>query len=182
MSLLEYLPEFIQEIKEMKVIMSVEDEFLTGEDNNLNLAVKNVFNDQFINTATESGIKRYENMLNIVAKETESLDVRKFRLFVRFNEKLPYTVPKLKEQLAALCGEDGYSVTVDAVNFGLIVKIALKSKGMFNEVGQMLERMVPLNMCIDLDLMYNQHLTVGKFTHSYLHKYTHKQLRDEVLN
>ena len=41
MSLLEYLPEFIQEIKEMKVIMSVEENFLTGFDDNLNLAVKN---------------------------------------------------------------------------------------------------------------------------------------------
>lgn len=181
MSLLEYLPDFVQEIKEMKVIMSVEDNFLTGFDDNLNLSVKNVFKDQFINTATEYGIKRYEDMLKIVSRESEGLDVRRFRLFVRFNEKLPYTVPKLKEQLAALCGEDGYSVTLDVVNFNLVVKIALKSKGMFDEVGAMLERMVPLNMRLDLDLMYNQHLTVGKFTHKFLTKYTHKGVRDEVL-
>ena len=182
MSLLEYLPEFIQEIKEMKVIMSVEDEFLTGEGDNLKLATKNVFKDQFINTATPNGVKRYEEMLGIVSKATESLDVRQFRLFVRFNETLPYTVPKLKEQLAKLCGYDGYSIWVDVVNYELIVKLALKSKGMFNEVGQMLERTVPLNMVIDLDLMYNQHLTLNQFTHSYLAKYTQKQLRDEVLS
>lgn len=179
--LVNYLPEFMREIKEMKVIMSVEDEFLAGEGNNLNLAVKNVFKDQFINLATIDGVKRYEDMLGIVAKETEGLDVRRFRLFIRFNEKLPYTLPKLKEQLEALCGDDGYSVAVDEVNFDLTVKIALKSKGMFDEVGKMLERMVPLNMIIDLDLMYNQHLTLGRFRHCDLAKYTHKQLRDEVL-
>lgn len=181
MSLLEYLPEFMREIKEMKIIMSIEEKFLTGEENNLKLAVKNVFKDQFINTATADGIKRYEDMLKIISKESEGLDVRRFRLFVRFNEKLPYTVPKLKEQLGALCGDDGYSVMLDAVNFNLVVKIALKSKGMFEEVGKMLERMVPLNMIIDLDLMYNQHMTVGKFTHKFLEKYTHKDVRDEVL-
>ena len=181
MSLLEYLPEFIQEIKEMKIIMSVEENFLTGFDDNLNLAVKNVFKDQFINTATENGIKRYEDMLKIVSRESEGLDVRRFRLFVRFNEKLPYTVPKLKEQLASLCGEDGYSIMLDVVNFNLVVKIALKSKGMVDEVRAMLERMVPLNMMLDLDLMYNQHMTAGKFTHKFLQKYTHKGVRDEVL-
>ena len=181
MSLLEYLPEFIQEIKEMKVIMSVEENFLTGFDDNLNLAVKNVFKDQFINTATENGVKRYEDMLKIVSRESEGLDVRRFRLFVRFNEKLPYTVPKLKEQLASLCGEDGYSIMLDVVNFNLVVKIALKSKGMVDEVRAMLERMVPLNMMLDLDLMYNQHMTAGKFTHKFLQKYTHKGVRDEVL-
>lgn len=181
MSLLEYLPEFIREIKEIKVIMSTEDNFLKSDEVGLSLAVKNVFKDQFINTATKEGVKRYEDMLKIVSRESEGLDVRRFRLFVRFNEKLPYTVPKLKEQLEVLCGEDGYSVSVDVINFNLVVKIALKSKGMFNEVGRMLERMVPLNMRIDLDLMYNQHLTAGNFTHSFLHKYTHKGVRDEVL-
>lgn len=181
MSLLELLPEFISEIKEMRVIMSVEDNFLTGKGDNLDLAVKSVFKDQFINTATEAGVKRYEDMLGIAARASEGLDVRKFRLFVRFNEKLPYTMPKLKEQLAALCGDDGYSVTLDAVKFNLIVRIALKSKGMADEVGAILERMVPLNMNIDLDLMYNQHLTVGKFTHEFLSKYTQKGIREEVL-
>ena len=181
MSLLELLPEFIQEIKEMKVIMSVEDNFLTAGGDNLDLAVKNVFKDQFINTATEKGVKRYEDMLRITARATEEFDVRRFRLFVRFNEKLPYTVPKLKEQLTALCGDSGYSIMLDAVNFNLVVKIALKSKGMADEVGAMLERMVPLNMTIDLDLMYNQHLTVGKYTHGFLSKYTQKGIRDEVL-
>ncbi len=181
MSLLEYLPEFIRDIKEIKVIMSVEENFLTGEGENLSLAVKNVFKDQFINTASINGVKRYENMIKIVSRELESLDVRRFRLFVRFNEKLPYTVPKLKEQLEALCGNDGYNIEVDTGSCNLVVKIALKSKGMLDEVGAMLERMVPLNMFIDLDLMYNQHLTVEKFTHKFLRKYTHKGVRDEVL-
>lgn len=181
MSLIEYLPEFIREIKEIEVIMSAEENFLKNNDDNFNLAVKNIFKDQFINTATENGIKRYEDMLKIIAKETEEIDVRRFRLFVRFNEKLPYTVPKLKEQLALLCGEDGYRLEIDVINFNIIVRIELKSKKMIEEAGSMLERMVPLNMCVDLDLWYNQHFKIGKFTHGFLQKYTHKSVRDEVL-
>ena len=181
MSLLDYLPEFIRDIKEIEVIMSVEENFLKNDSDNLNLAVKNIFKDQFINTASEKGVKRYEDMLKIIAKETDELDVRRFRLFVRFNEKLPYTVPKLKEQLALLCGEDGYRLEVDVFNFNIIVRIELKSKRMVDEARAMLERMVPLNMCVDLDLWYNQHFKVGKFMHGFLQKYTHKSVRDEVL-
>lgn len=179
--LINYLPDFMQEIKEMQVIMSIEDVFLTGEGDNLNVAVKNVFKDQFINTSTENGVTRYEDMLGIISKATESLDVRQFRIFAKFNETLPYTVPKLKEQLTTLCDVDGYLVSVDVVNFILVVKIALKRKNMFEEVGKMLERMVPLNMIIDLDLIYNKHSTLGKFRHCDLAKYTHRQLKDEVL-
>lgn len=182
LQLIDYLPDFMQELKEMKVIMSVEDDFLTIDENDsLNLHIKNIFKDQFIETATKDGVKHYEDMLRIVSRETEELDVRRFRVFIRFNEKLPYSVPKLKEQLAVLCGDDGYSVSVDSVRYALTVKIALKSKGMFNEVGAMLERMVPLNMVIDLDLMYNNHLTIGRVRHKDLRKYTQKGLRDEVL-
>lgn len=180
--LIDYLPEFMGDIKEVKVIMSVEEEFLNNRNNNLDIALKNVFKDQFINTSTENGVKRYENMLKIISKASESLDVRRFRLFIRFNEKLPYTMPKLKEQLEILCGgADEYTAEIDTVGFNLTVKISLKVKRMIEEVREMLERMVPLNVCIDLDLMYNQHLTVGKFTHKFLRKYTHKGVRDEVL-
>lgn len=156
---------------------------MNGKNNTLNIAVKNVFKDQFINTSTEDGVKRYEDMLKIVSKSSESLDVRKFRLFVRFNEKLPYTISKLREQLEILCGgAEEYIAEIDTVRFNLTVKISLKVKRMIEEVREMLERMVPLNVCIDLDLMYNQHLTVGNFKHKFLRKYTHKGVRDEVLN
>jgi phosphoribosyl-dephospho-CoA transferase len=121
-------------------------------------------------------------MLKIVSRVTEDLDVRRFRVLIKFNEQLPYTITKLKEQIANLCGEDGYSAAVDSVNYKLVVKVALKSKAMLSEVGTMLERIVPLNVIIDLDLLYNQHQTLHRFTHAELHTYTHKALKDEVIN
>ena len=45
----------------------------------------------------------------------------------------------------------------------------------------MLEKMSPLNMLIDLSLLYNSHKILSGFTHRQLNQYTHKQLREEVL-
>jgi len=43
--------------------------------------------------------------------------------------------------------------------FTLIVKVELVAKQNLDTVGELLERVLPLNMVIDLDLMYNQHKT-----------------------
>ena len=46
----------------------------------------------------------------------------------------------------------------------------------------MLNRVVPANMVIDLDLLYNQHSDFDGLTHEELSVYTHQQLRDEVIS
>jgi len=46
----------------------------------------------------------------------------------------------------------------------------------------MLERIVPMNMTLFVDLLYNQHLTLKKYPHSMLKNFTHSALRNEVMS
>jgi hypothetical protein len=62
------------------------------------------------------------------------------------------------------------------------VKVELVAKQNLDTVGELLERVVPLNMIIDLDLMYNQHKTLHVYTHRQLQQFTQAALRNEVLN
>lgn len=176
-SILSYLPEPLKVIREFKALATAEDPELA----NLWQAVEDAFNDQFIDDATEAGVARRESMYKIVPKATDTLDERKFRIKAKENERVPYTERTLAKQLAGLCGSDGYSLAVDVDNFTVTVRVALVSKSNFDEVSSLVDRVTPLNMELDVDLMYNQYSTLQNFTYAQLSAYTYDQLRNEVL-
>ena len=172
-----YWPAVIDKIREFKVIATAQDPELTE----LWQAIEDVANDQYIESATPSGVKRLEDILRIVPRATETIEDRKFQILARWNEQLPYTDRSLRERLTTLCGPDGFTMAVDTMGYEIRVRIELVVKNQFDAVGALLEDIVPMNMIIDLDLRYNQHRTLAQFTHAELGAYTHKQLRDEVI-
>lgn len=178
-NLIEYLPPFLREIKEYQAILTTADQ---PEIVLLWQAAENVFKDQFIMDATENGVSRWEKILGIVPKATHTLEERKFDILTRINEKLPFTITTLKEQLSTLCGADGYSVFLDNNKYLLKVQIALKAKNNFEAVNSLLKRIVPANMMILLSLKYNQNEVLSRYTHRQLQPFTHYQLRNEVLS
>lgn len=175
---LSYLPPVLREFKENQEIAKVENPQIIK----LWQAVEQAMNDQFIQTATEYGVYRRERMLKILPMGTDSLETRKFRLLTRYNEQVPYTRRVLKNLLDSLCGEDGYTLSIDAANKIIKVRVELIVRGMFNAVVDMLNRIAPANMILDVQLRYNQHSTFTNMTHAQLSQYTHHQLRNEVVN
>ncbi len=176
-NLIDYLPQVLKEVRELKLIFQSEQ----IEIEKLWDALENALNDQFVVDSTEYGVSRWEKILGIIPKATETLDARKFRILTRLNEQLPYTMRTLKQQLEALCGKDGYSIKLYNDAYTIEVKVNLIAKSNFDDVGALLQRVIPANMIIDLKLIYNQHLTLKQFTHAHLQTYTHNQLRSEVL-
>lgn len=177
--LIEYLPDFLRSVREYKAILT--DAF-EPEVVELFQAIENAMNDQFIETASEYAISRYEKMLKIVPKATHSLDDRRFTILTRINEHPPYTMEALKQKLENLCGKDGYSVEVDVEKFILKVKIALTSRNAYDDVCKLVERIAPMNLILDISLMYNQHKLYQpeKYRHNELTKYKHIELREKV--
>ena len=178
-NLIDYLPKFLRNIREYKAILT---EAVQPEVVELFNAVENAMNDQFITDATENGISRWEKMLKIVPKANPTLDDRKFTILTKMSERLPYTMASLEKRLEALCGENGYSVELDSDNFLLIVRIALSAQNAFKDVCEMLEKVVPANMVINVSLLYNKNEALCAYTHGQLGVYTHEQLRNEVVN
>lgn len=177
-NLIEYLPEFLRDVKEYQAILTTAEQ---PEMIKLWEAEENALKDQFIVDATESGISRWEKILGITPKATDSLDVRRFSILTRINEQIPFTLTTLKEQLRSLCGEDGYDVNLDAKNYTLSVRVALTAESNFDEVELFLKRVVPANLVVDLSLKYSQHSKYTSNTHEGLATFTHEQLRNEVM-
>lgn len=176
-NLIEYLPQVLQDVREYKALMESEQPEIAG----LWSALEEALKDQFISEATINGVLRLEKILKIAPKATDSLYDRRFRILARINEQLPYTFRGLEEKLTALCGADGYTVELIHGSYTLKVKIELVVRKQYDEVGQLLNRILPANLIIDLDLRYNQHMTLGDYTHEYLGVFTHYSLRNEPL-
>lgn len=175
--LIDYLPPIIKEIREIKAIMEAQQPEMVK----IWQAYDDALSDQFIESATEYGVKRWEKILKIIPKATDNLNARKFTILARINEQLPFTMITLRNTLKSLCGEDGFTLTLNHENYTLYVQVELVAKSNYTDVGDMLDRVVPANMVINISLKYNQQTTLAKFTHGQLQQWTHDQLRNEVL-
>lgn len=176
--LLDYLPHFMREYYEMRKIMETEQ----VEIDQLWLEAENALADQFVLEATEQGVKRWESMLDISPKDTDTLDERKFRILTKLNQELPYTLRKLQMALTNLCGADGFTINLQAAEYHIEVKLAVGNHSNYSEVVNILKRMIPANLTQFVQLMYNQHELFTSYTHAQLSAYTHKQIRNEVFD
>ena len=174
--LIDYLPMYVQEYKEISAIMESEQEVVENTWDDAN----NVMNDQFVVDATESGVKRYEKILSIKPKAIYDLNERKFNILARLNEQLPYTVETLKNVLTALCGKDGYMLKVDHNNYAVLVKLSLSNEHNLEAVEQLLDKILPANLLRTVTT-FNAHGMISDYTHGQLAAFTHKELREGVL-
>lgn len=172
------LPPDLQDVLEFKAINEAEG--IEAEQlRNACIATRNEF---FIATATDYGLKKREQSIGITAKDTESLEDRRFRLIARYNEQAPFTFKSIEDQIERLCGVGGYVFEYGPEPFHLKIRVALIAKNQFGEVGLTLRKTVPANVVVDLSLLYNQNKTLHPFTNAQLSAYTNKQLRNEVIS
>lgn len=176
--LIDYLPHFMQVYREMATIMETEQ----FEIDRLWMEAENALADQFLLEATENGVKRWESMLGISPKDTDTLDERRFRILTKLNQELPYTLRKLEQVLTNLCGKDGFFIEVTAAEYHIEVKLAVGNHSNYSEVENILKKMIPANLTHYIELMYNPHRILAQLTHAQLSTRTHEQLRNEVLN
>lgn len=174
--LIDYLPPFIQKFKEMSAIMEMEQ----PEFDLVWQSAENALADQSIMTATINGIKRWEKIFGITAKADETLEERRFRIIAKLNERPPYTIEALRNLLNIQLGEEGYTLLLSADTYELTVKLAISNETNFETVVELLDRILPANI-VRVITMDNTYRIVSVFTHEQLAKYTHDEIRKDVL-
>ena len=175
--LIDYLPSFLQKYRELNVITETEQ----PEIEKLWNSAEQLLADQFIQDASENGVSRWESIVGISPKGTDTLDERKFRILTKMNQEPPYTLRKLEHTLVNLCGVDGFSIEVFAAEYHVEVKLALDNSNNYSEVENILNEMIPANMTRNIKVMYNSNDVWSSFTHTEMTAYTHEQLKSEVL-
>ena len=173
----DYLPPILLKTYEFPLLCKTEQ----PEIDRLHDAADAVLDAQFLSTAGEYAIQRYENIFGVVPQDTDTLDERRFKVLTRINTQLPFSVRRLRQQLATLCGENGYKLEVGGGKYTLSVKVALTAKRNQQAVEGLLADIVPANMVCTTSLLYNQHADLTRFTHAQLALLTHFEIREEVL-
>lgn len=94
-NLYDNLPDFMQQYKEIQAIFNIENVNLTKLWNE----IRRSFNNTFIFYTDVVGISKFEKMMNIYPKVTDSLKDRQLRVYIKWNATLPYTWRWLEEFL-----------------------------------------------------------------------------------
>ena len=173
----DYLPPILLKTYEFPLLCDTEQ----PEIDRLRDAADAVLDAQFISTAGETAIARYEKIFGITPMDTDTLDERRFKVLAKINAQQPFSVRRLRQQLETLCGADGYKLELDGDRYTLTVKVALTAKRNQQAVDELLADIVPANMVCTTSLLYNQHADLTRFTHAQIALLTHFEIREEVL-
>ena len=175
--LIDYLPPVLQQTREMQAVMEGEQPAVAG----LWDAWKTVLDALFVRYANEQGLARWERMLGIRPRGTDSMEVRRVAVLARLNEQLPFTERTLRLMLDGVCGPGGYTLEIIYREYRVFVRVHLWEKRAMDEAAALLGRVVPANMVIDLGLRYNTHRMLRPRMYRMLRGTKHRALREEVL-
>ncbi len=175
-SMLAYLPPALRGYREFQAIAAGQQALFSALWQEADQALDN----QFLDTAGLWGVARWEELLGIQPKGTETLEERRFRVKARVSEQLPFTLAVLRRQLESLCGPG--AAQAELQGYTLRVRLALSAGSRLQEAAALLERTAPAHLVIDLDLKRNPHRLLAGLTHGELAAYTQENLRNEVIS
>lgn len=142
--LVSYLPPNIAEFQENRATLEAENpEFVLVWN-----ATDRVLRNEFIETADDYGISKFEQILNILPSKEDSLESRRSRIFTRWFNAIPYTMRSLLYKLIALCGENNFTVTKDYDHYKISIDTDLELFGQAEELDFLIDTMIPCNMIV----------------------------------
>lgn len=147
MRLEKYLPDFISALTQFKEI----DRTHTYELDKLDVKLKEVQDNQFIETANSSGLSRYENMLNIPTDR--DMDVRRFNILSRFNASIPFSMRWLINMLNTTVGKGLYIVELFNEEYTIQVGIQKEKSYIIDKLKKDLRDKLPANLIINVYLL-----------------------------
>lgn len=145
--LVSYLPPFMADFKEVAVTLEAENpEFKIIWD-----AANQVLYNEFIATADEYGISRFEAILKILPSKEDTLESRRARVQARWFNAIPYTMKALISKLIALCDDNNFTITKQFDFYRLELETHLELYGQVDELEYIINTMLPCNIVVVSD-------------------------------
>ena len=143
--LIDLLPEFMKQFKEIQEIMKVEEKMLQGIEEQVEI----ILNNAFIERCDEDGIKEFEKILNITSSAEDTLEIRKAVVLSRWNNELPYTLRTLYNRLNVLCGNSGYMLDTSEMT-DYHITCMLYDNAFLKQVEKLFNDMMPANIYYEI--------------------------------
>ena len=137
--------------------------------------------DNFFENMSEGRVARWERVLHLTPKSTDTLDERRFAVETSVTDTLPYTYIALCNELKAMAGAsttigryfDGYGMVLE-------VSVGVGSASMVNAIGTMLDKKLPLDVVYTVTVRYTPYYVLEAYRHNQLRQYTHDELRSLI--
>lgn len=170
---IKYLPELLQPIQDFQGL----NDAYKAELKDLYEACAALFDDQFISTASETILTKWENHLGILPNATDTLDERRFRILAKLNDTPPYTERYLKNKLVELCSDGEFELEIDIPNYTVRVGVTVNSPANTETINAWLSELLPANLLLIVYQILTRHYELYEYTHDNLAKYTHNQIK-----
>lgn len=142
--LIEYLPDFMQKFSEIKELMQAAN----METDRIYPLIGKSLDEAFIEDCSEYGIRKYESCLHIIPDESKTLETRKSRVLLYWNDTVPYTYQALIAKLNTYCGISNYDIDADLENYNIFISIY--SKEDISDIEQYIKDTLPQNIAYDV--------------------------------
>lgn len=157
MKLIEYIPLFLQNVREYQLIFNVEDE----EIENLKNQIENILQEVIVKTAKGYGLERYEKIYNIQSSTTD-ISTRRFTILSKINNRLPYSLNWLKNKLNNTIGESNYEIEVENKQYRIIIRIVANLEEFATTLKEELREQLSANLEITV-ILYETHICTSYF-------------------
>ena len=144
-NLIKYVPDVLAGVDEYKAIMEIE----TKKKQEQWQHTENIFDSQYILEAPELGISLFEKMHGIKPLDTETLQERRNRIYVLYNEVSPFTRRWFQTSLEKMCGGKSH-VSVRYLTEAFTVEITFNCVpiNILLQCFEWVERVTPYNMLL----------------------------------
>lgn len=143
--LINYLPYQVREFEQYQGIT-------VGEQPEFELAWnywQEVFDNQYIDTAGDYGLSRWEKMLGITPKATDTLEARRIRIKTRLNNFTPYTFRVFMRMMKFLADGEPFEVYLDPGTYLLRLILQWGAQGKIESLEWLIQEIIPENIAID---------------------------------
>lgn len=147
MRLKKYLPEFISSIKEFEE----RDRTISIEVDELRQKLLQIQENQFIETANEEGLRRYEQMLNIVP--VNDIEMRRFNILNKYNSTSPFTIGWLTNTLNTIIGRGEFLIDLDYSTYTLTISVVKNKEHLIENLKMDLRKRIPANLVLTINVL-----------------------------
>jgi len=160
MRLKKYLPEFISEVKEFQEL----DKTCSVEIDGLRDKLKQLQDNQFIESANSEGLSRYEKMLSI--PYTEDIATRRFNILNKYNSTIPFTLTWLTNMLSSTLGKGNFLLDMNHNQYTLTISVVASKEHLISSLYKDLRKKIPCNLVLNITTLAS--VQVDNYIGSYI--------------
>jgi len=115
---------------------------------------KQIFDNEFIQTANLEGIERFEKIYEINSNSTYSTEERRNIVYNKMVYKPPFTRQRFRELLKNIVGNNNFSFEIKPEDFTVIVSIPMTDRNIYSQYVKRIREIVPANLLLILSTPY----------------------------